>query len=474
MNDSENRFVYLDNIRNILVYNVVFVHTINMFAYPVSFWWPAVDITNSSRVYEIILAIMDIYCMPVMIFIAALFIFPSLKTRSTMGYMKKRFQRLVIPIMVFTLCAGDLVFQIMLTRVHGSSPDYVGTILEYWRDFLDFSFISYIGKNMLFKQAFFEMQHTWFLSFLFFMTLAVVLVNLLFRKKEKVQREVDTRKKIILKTIAFAVMAGFVYCVLSIVVTLLGVDINTWVRVLGLIQVRINQFWMLLLMFLFGLYMYRKEWLARGDIGSWKMWGALSLVFVIVLVLVYTPLITMVEEFIKVFEHNLLSADKIIFPEITESMKQLFIIISLTLMPACVFLLMFFLSFAKRFFNKPNTVTAFCSKHSINVYILHFVPIQLLQYTLLNVPIPPVVKIIAIMVVTIPACLWLSHRLVYPHPLVAIVLFAVLKLISLFTGFDFYYKALMAIIIISFSGALFEIVRHAVTGRRGTLNQTPS
>lgn len=79
MENTQNRFVYLDNIRNVLVYNVVLVHVISMFAYPLSFWWAVIDKEGSSRFYETSLIPMDIYLMPCLLFIAALFIFPSLK-----------------------------------------------------------------------------------------------------------------------------------------------------------------------------------------------------------------------------------------------------------------------------------------------------------------------------------------------------------------------------------------------------------
>ena len=77
MEDNQNRFVYLDNIRNILVYNVVLLHVIQMFAYPLLFWWPVIDKERSSGFYETLLIPMDIYLMPCLLFIAALFIFVS-------------------------------------------------------------------------------------------------------------------------------------------------------------------------------------------------------------------------------------------------------------------------------------------------------------------------------------------------------------------------------------------------------------
>ncbi len=77
------------------------------------------------------------------------------------------------------------------------------------------------------------------------------------------------------------------------------------------------------------------------------------------------------------------------------------------------------------------------------MYILHYIPVLILQYTFLNVPIPSIVKIILMTIIIIPACLWLSHRLVYPYPKIAIAFFVALKLVALAAGFTFYYWALL-------------------------------
>ena len=96
------------------------------------------------------------------------------------------------------------------------------------------------------------------------------------------------------------------------------------------------------------------------------------------------------------------------------------------------------------------------------MYILHYIPVLILQYTFLNVPIIPVLKVMLMTVIVIPACLWLSHRLVYPYPKIAIGFFIALKLVALAAGFTFYYLALLALIFISFAGAIHESARFVV------------
>jgi hypothetical protein len=460
MENNKNRFVYLDNIRNILVYNVVLLHAMQMFAYPLLFWWAVIDKERSSGFYETFLIPMDIYLMPCLLFIAALFIFPSLNKSTPLEYIKNRFLRLCVPVIVFLFCAGDIFFQLLLKRLNPVSPDYLETFLNLWRSFVNLPAFYLSSSQKTLNTVVFNFQHTWFLTFLFFMTLVVILLSLPFKRKNSESKKVDSRNKIILQTIIFAVAVGIVYDAAMIYYVSHGIN-PSWVIIGKMLQFQIGKIWMLLPIFLFGLYAYKKEWLTRGDIGSWKMWGIMACVPLVLCILLYhIEILPLLDEIFKVIEHNMQSATKMTMPAVSHSAQGAFLGAWFLTPPVLVFLLMFFISLAKRFFNKPNAITTFCSKHSINVYILHYVPVLILQYTFLNVPIPSIVKIILMVIIIIPACLWLSHRLVYPYPKIAIAFFVVLKLVALAAGFTFYYFALLALIFISFAGAVYESAKY--------------
>lgn len=468
MENTKNRFVYLDNIRNFLVYNVVLLHVTSMFAYPLSFWWAVIDKEGSSRFYETSLIAMDIYLMPCLLFIAALFIFPSLKRGTPLEYIKNRFMRLCVPVIVFLFCAGDVFNQLRLKRLNPDRPDYSETFLDFWGAFVHMPGIYLTSSQKTLNTVDFGFSHTWFLTLLFFITLAVVLLSLPFKRKNSEPEKVNSRKNIILQTIIFAVVLSIVYAAAMINYVSHHIDSGSWIIIGKLIQFNIGKIWILLPLFLFGLYAYKKEWLTRGDIGNWKMWGMLAFISLALYVLLnHIGILPTLDEILKVAEHNMQFDNKIASPVVAGSAQLSFLCSWILLPPACVFLLMFFLSFAKRFFNKPNLITFFCSKHSINVYILHYIPVLILQYTLVNVPITPILKVILMTVIVIPACLWLSHRLVYPYPKIAIGFFVALKLAALAAGFTFYYYALLSLIFISFAGALYESARFMVAQKTG-------
>jgi hypothetical protein len=456
METNQNRFVYLDNIRNILVYNVVLLHAISMFAYPLAFWWAVIDKEGSSRFYETSLIPMDIYLMPCLLFIAALFIFPSLKKSTPLEYIKNRFLRLCVPAIVFVFCAGDIFFQLLLKRLNSVSPSYLDTFLNFWRSFVSLPGIYLSDSQKTLNAVVFNMQITWFLTLLFFLTLVVVLLSLPFKRKNSESKKVDSRKKIILQTIIFAVALGIIYTAVNIYYVSHGIN-PSWLLIGKILQFQIGKIWMLVPLFLFGLYVYKKEWLTRCDIGSWKMWGLLAFIPLVLYVLLYhIRILPVLDEIFKVVEHNMQFDNKMNMPAVGRSVQGAFLCTWFLLPSVLVFLLMFFLTLAKRFFNSQNAITTFCSKHSINVYILHYIPVLLLQYTFLNVPIPSILKIILMTIIIIPACLWLSHRLVYPYPKIAIGFFVALKLVALAAGFTFYYFTLLSLIFISFAGAVYE------------------
>ena len=458
MENDQNRIVYIDNLRNMLVYLVVLLHATCVFTYPLTYYWSTIDKERSNRIYEIIGNLLDVFSMPHLMFLAAFFIFISLKDKTRFQYLKSRFKRLYVPVIVYVFCAGDIYFQLLSKRLTGNFPSYSDTFIGYWANFVNNFGITFEGKGKMLGQVFFCHRHLWFMSFLFLVTLVILAIPS--RKKEKTNAEVEKKAKIMGKAIVFSTIMGFTYYIVFVVYGLVGIPSFSVISFFGLAYVRADQFWILLCYFLFGLYAYKKEWLTKGDIGSWKLWGMISVMVLIVFVALTYQLLPFVDATYKTVEHNLTFMDKQPLPKLPPS-NILTAIIRIMLYPLLsMCLLMFFLSFLKKFFNKPNQITEFCSKHSINVYILHFILIIVLQHALADVVIPSALMVALYMFINLPACLWLSHRLVYPFPKMAILFFVLLKLVSLWAGFDFYYWALLTIILISFISANVEFVRY--------------
>ncbi len=473
MKTARNRVVYIDNIRNLLVYNVVVGHIAAIFAYPFSFWWPVFDKGASSAVYETAVISMLVYGMPCLLFVSALFIFPSMEKTTPLNYLKKRFFRLYLPVMVFVFCAGDIPAHLCLKRLNPVEPTYLETFINYWRSFLTIPVVHMPDVLKTVNVAWFNYSHTWFLTLLFFLTVCVILLSLIMKSKNWGALEAKRPEKIVRQTILFAIALAIVHLVAILVLMKNGIG-GTVVLILGkTVQFPIHQIWVLLPMFLFGFYAYKRQWLTRGHLGSWRLWGVLAgILMASYALLIHFKVLPMLNGMVTIAEQNLLSGNEFSAPT-PERSSLLAATGTFLLSPmACVFLLMFFLAFTKRFFNKPNPITAFCSTHSINVYVLHYIPVFILGYAFLKTPVPiaPLFETVLMTLIIIPACLWISHRLIYPHPKIAIAFFAALKLIALAAGFTFYYLSLLTLLFVSFAGAVFEFARwYKIFRKQGSL-----
>lgn len=459
MKTSRNRVVYIDNIRNLLVYNVVVGHIAAIFAYPFSFWWPVYDKGASSAVYETAVISMLVYGMPCLLFVSALFILPSMEKTTPLNYLKKRFFRLYLPVIVFVFCAGDIPAHMCLKRLNPVEPSYLETFLEFWRSFMTIPVVDMPDVLKTVDVVWFNFSHTWFLTLLFFLTVCVILWRLIMKNRNPGAQEVNRPVKIVRQTILFAVVLAIVHLVAIGGLMKNGIG-GTVVLILGkAVQFPIHQIWVLVPMFLLGFYAYKRQWLTRGHPGSWQLWGVLAGVFMAAYaLLIHFRVLPMLNGMLTIAEQNLLSGTEISVPAPAGSTLLAAAGTFLLSPMACVSLLMFFLAFARRFFNKPNPATAFCSTHSINVYVLHYIPVFILGYAFLKAPVPiaPPLQIVLMTLIIIPACLWISHRLVYPYPRIAIAFFMALKLVALVAGFTFYYISLLALVLISFAGAVFE------------------
>lgn len=107
--------------------------------------------------------------------------------------------RLYVPVIVFLFCAGDVFNQLRLKRLNPVSPDYSETFLNFWRAFVDMPGIYLTSSQKTLNTVDFNLSHTWFLTLLFLITLAVVLLSLPFKRKNSEPKKVNSRKKLYFK-----------------------------------------------------------------------------------------------------------------------------------------------------------------------------------------------------------------------------------------------------------------------------------
>ena len=110
-------------------------------------------------------------------------------------------------------------------------------------------------------------------------------------------------------------MMSIVYAAAMINYVIHHIDFGSWIIIGKTLQFQTDKIWILIPMFLFGLYAYKKEWLTRGDIGTWKIWGVLAFIPLALYVLFYhIGILSTLDEILKVVEHNMQFDNKIASP----------------------------------------------------------------------------------------------------------------------------------------------------------------
>ncbi|MFH2131020.1 MAG: acyltransferase family protein, partial [bacterium] len=105
LNGPSQRFVFLDNLRFLLVVGVVLQHA--GMAYNGSGWWPVTD--DSSLIVVGLVGFFDGFLMPALFFISGYFAIPSIRKRSIGAFIKGKFKRLGVPWLVCTLFIGPIL-----------------------------------------------------------------------------------------------------------------------------------------------------------------------------------------------------------------------------------------------------------------------------------------------------------------------------------------------------------------------------
>ena len=183
---GERRIYFLDNLRTFMIFLVVLVHAGLVYesaGFCALFW--IVDDYSTNILADYLNTFIDIFVMAVIFFVAGYFTPPSLKSKTSIGFLKTKLKRLMLPwgVAVLTLIPLYKVIFLYSRQI----PQ------EHWSSYFHFT-------NRLFSQ-----NWLWFLPVLFSFNLLYMLLGRL---------KIDL-SKIPLRTAVIVVFAsGYVYSVL--------------------------------------------------------------------------------------------------------------------------------------------------------------------------------------------------------------------------------------------------------------------
>ena len=90
-----DRLLFFDNVRSLAVLLVVLFHAAISYSNVVP-WWYVVD-SSRSQLFDVFTAILAVFVMPVLFFVAGYFALPSLQHKGPTAFLKSKFKRLGIP-----------------------------------------------------------------------------------------------------------------------------------------------------------------------------------------------------------------------------------------------------------------------------------------------------------------------------------------------------------------------------------------
>ena len=398
---------YLDNIRFILAIFVVAWHAANAY---IGIGWTVTETHTSSVVYGI-KTFFDAITMPLFFYISGYFALSSIKKRGSAFFLKTKVKTIVIPWILVLLMITPVIDLIGKISTHSLNTGYFDVWKWHMHRMLEFDF-------GIITDGFYQ-RYMWFLSVLF--TLYVIFA-MMYHISQKwfnkdltsLQARVFTKRStlILVAKVACLTLFPMMAVTLSIIIFTDSPDPESFFSVFNVIQFQASRLPIYIVYFILGILTCRNSWFDRGLFENRKLWNTLFAVTGII----YLSLM-------NVFANSL--------PE--EAFGFLFI---LSINFFIISTLGFALSSAKVYLDMPLLGNGEIPSHAYNIYIMHYIPVHLLQLVLLNVmSIPLIVKFMGVTVIGLVASVVISRYLLKPYPklTVAIGIISTLVMFAIIT-----------------------------------------
>lgn len=410
--ESQARVIFLDNLRYSFVLCVVLVHSSNAYLgnLPMLKWWPVLD-NNSNTAIGLLSAILNMFAMPLLYFIAGYFALPGIRKHGIPSFIGGKLKRLGIPWIVCTLT----ICPILPLIYHYTRDSLIlsSSYLDLWitliKSFLQFNIGIIPSMNELMMNNGFYQRYMWFISLLL---LFFVIFSLVYRAK-KFWFDTDetvTRKNpsisSSLKLLCVVGLLSFIGIMIAASIVLLSghKDPMSWYSLANIIQFQPASFPVFLIYFVMGVIVYRNKWIERGKFpGHLNTW------------LISTGILIIMHVFVL---YAFLTA-----PSGSEAQN----IYGFSSVPVSSLLTMSFLgsfsSLAIKYWNRPTRIDRNMASNSYYIYLSHYIFVLVFQLILFFIPgIPALLKFAIVSVSSIIFAYIVSEFLIKPYPKLTISL----------------------------------------------------
>lgn len=419
-NGTENRVIFFDNLRFLLVLCVVLQHSSN--AYSNVLWWPVAD-DNTSIFVEWLRAFIDAFAMPLLFYIAGYFAVPAINKKGVATFLKGKLKRLGIPwlICILTICP-------ILPLIYHYTRDNFVISTSYWDLWVDlmknaseFNIGIIFSMNELMQNNQFYQRYMWFLSLLllfFFVFSAIYSLNRSWFNS--INQPVTPEAPSVLSTLKILVVVGFLtfFCSFIMIGTMFFLapklsNPEPFFTLGNVIQFRPSRLFLFIIYFALGILTFKRKWIERGRFpGHFRTW---LISFVIILIAFF-------------YARNLMLNGP-------EDLKKIF-------GPVFFFFLNFLTistlglstSLALKYWNRPTALNQNLASNSYNIYLSHYIFIIIFQLALFPVEwMPSLLKFMVISVFGLLSSFAVSRYLLQKRPgLTVIMLFCLVFILFLF------------------------------------------
>ena len=419
-NGTENRVIYFDNLRFLLVLCVVLQHSSN--AYSNLVWWPVAD-DNTSIFVEWLRAFIDAFAMPLLFYIAGYFAVPAINKKGVATFLKGKLKRLGIPclICILTICP-------ILPLIYHYTRDNFVISTSYWHLWVDlmknaaeFNIGIIFSMNELMQNNQFYQRYMWFLSLLllfFFVFSAIYSLNRSWFNS--INQPVTPEAPSVLSTLKILVVVGFLtfFCSFIMIGTMFFLapklsNPEPFFTLGNVIQFRPSRLFLFIIYFALGILTFKRKWIERGRFpGHFRTW---LISFVIILIAFF-------------YARNLMLNGP-------EDLKKIF-------GPVFFFFLNFLTistlglstSLALKYWNRPTALNQNLASNSYNIYLSHYIFIIIFQLALFPVEwMPSLLKFMVISVFGLLSSFAVSRYLLQKRPgFTVIMLFCLVFILLLF------------------------------------------
>jgi glucan biosynthesis protein C len=403
MNTNQNRLVFFDNLRYLMVLLVLVFHSGASYGSIVAFW-PYHD-PNPTEVVDLLLMILDVFMMSILFFISGYFALPSLQKKGDRRFLGDRFKRLGIPWLVVTILVLpvlDYIHYYTQSISKGVSPRNYGTHL--WlsiKKIAEFHVGPMRMSEYLDMTEHYYQRYLWFLPLLLLFSIVFWLLN---KGREKwgrvserpIREETASNRSVYRALVWVGLLSILLFAMIKSLLSSPADPFDmAWFSLGNLVQFETAKLAFYIPYFGLGVYAYSRKWFTSGkDLGRAWIWGLICFFLMVVNMLVGRSMSRAAEPSI-----GLQLAFVVLYPLWTLSFLGLFT------------------AFASRRWNHAGPLGRELGANSYNMYLVHYVFVMTLPLLLSAwVGGPVLVKFGIVALATILLSLGISKYVVKPYP----------------------------------------------------------